>query len=386
MPKGRDGKSYKKKTPVQHVLDRPESYIGSIIPETHETWYFKGGRMEYGEIEYAHGLYKIFDEVIVNAVDNVTRCREEGGEQCTEIRVDLDRETGRITVWNNGATVPVQKHDEEDVYLPEMVWSHMFTSDNYDDDKERKTGGKNGVGTKATNIFSTEFQVHLYDAASKQEYLQVFSENNSSKTDPEIKKGRAKSSWTEISFVPDYQRFGAEGMYRALHRLFVKRVYDITMVPGVKVKLDGEELKIKNLAKYTELFYPEGAKVKRATDLSDPEWQVCVVFDPEQNREMEHVSYVNGVCTLQGGTHVSYVQDQVVAFVRDKIAKTAKTMAVKPAMVKKALTVFLYATVVNPSFESQSKNKLSTRPTQFGVTWRADDKFLGAIGRSGVVN
>lgn len=61
--------------------------------------------MEYREVSYVPGLYKIFDEIVVNAADNKQRSKT-----MDEIRVTIDRQSGEISVWNNGAGIPIQMH------------------------------------------------------------------------------------------------------------------------------------------------------------------------------------------------------------------------------------------------------------------------------------
>ena len=126
-------------------------------------------------------LYKIFDEILVNAADNYQRDRK-----MTSIRVDISREKNQITVWNNGLTVPVVVHREHNVYVPELVFGHLLTSSNYDDSLRKVTGGRNGFGAKLTNVFSKKFYIEMGDATRGKLYKQQFSSNLSEKSTPEI--------------------------------------------------------------------------------------------------------------------------------------------------------------------------------------------------------
>ncbi len=42
-----------------------------------------------------------------------------------------------ISIWNNGDGVPVEMHKEENVYVPELIFGHLLTSSNYDDDEKK---------------------------------------------------------------------------------------------------------------------------------------------------------------------------------------------------------------------------------------------------------
>lgn len=62
-------------------------------------------KFEYKKIKFIPGLYKIFDEILVNAADNYQR-----DNKMTKIDVSIDQKTGTITVLNDGKSIPVQIH------------------------------------------------------------------------------------------------------------------------------------------------------------------------------------------------------------------------------------------------------------------------------------
>ena len=88
------------------------------------------------------------------------------------IKVVIDRESGEISVENDGKGIPVEIHETEGVYVPQMVFGELLTGDNYDDGEDRVVGGRNGYGAKLANIFSTRFEVATCDKASGQIYKQ----------------------------------------------------------------------------------------------------------------------------------------------------------------------------------------------------------------------
>ena len=179
MGKKKDlGKIYQKKTQIEHILLRPDTYIGSIEHSNNTLWVWDKstqGIMKK-EINYAPGLYKIFDEILVNAVDNYHKSKENGNPM-TAIRVEINRETNMISVSNNGDTIPVEIHPDEKIYCAELIFGHLLTSSNYDDDEEKVTGGRNGFGAKLTNIYSKKFVVETGDSEKKLKFKQVFTNN-----------------------------------------------------------------------------------------------------------------------------------------------------------------------------------------------------------------
>jgi DNA topoisomerase 2-beta len=77
---------YQKKTQLEHILLRPDTYIGSVESITQSMWvYDEGVGMNCRDITYVPGLYKIFDEILVNAADNKQR---DPTMDC--IRIDID--------------------------------------------------------------------------------------------------------------------------------------------------------------------------------------------------------------------------------------------------------------------------------------------------------
>ena len=142
---------YTKKTQHEHILARPEMYIGPVQREEKEVWIFDEATqmMVRRKLSWVPGLYKIFDEILVNAADNKVRDFE--GQ--TLIKVEIKQEQGMVRVYNNGEGVPVQIHKEHKMWVPEMIFGHLLTSSNYDDSEAKVTGGRNGFGAKLTNVF-----------------------------------------------------------------------------------------------------------------------------------------------------------------------------------------------------------------------------------------
>ena len=197
-------------------------------------------------------MYKrqIFDEILVNAADNKVR-----DPSMDTLKVNIDRDAGTISVWNNGQGIPIEVHSKEKVYIPELIFGNLLTSSNYDDEEAKVTGGRNGFGAKLTNIYSSEFIVETADKRSEQKYRQVFRNHMHDKDKPKILKNSRKEDFTCITFKPDLALFHMDGIDPDTEALLMKRVYDMAgTVKGVKVYLNGERLKIKNFKQYVEMY------------------------------------------------------------------------------------------------------------------------------------
>eukprot|EP00057_Strongylocentrotus_purpuratus_P006177 XP_011660651.1 PREDICTED: DNA topoisomerase 2-alpha-like [Strongylocentrotus purpuratus] len=159
---------YQKKTQLEHILLRPDTYIGSTEPLTQAMWVIDGETLVNREITFVPGLYKIFDEILVNAADNKQR---DPNMNC--IKITIDSENNTISVWNNGKGIPVVEHKGEKMYVPEMIFGHLLTSSNYDDTQKKVTGGRNGYGAKLCNIFSKKFSVSTASKDYGKKFKQV---------------------------------------------------------------------------------------------------------------------------------------------------------------------------------------------------------------------
>ncbi|GKT31621.1 DNA topoisomerase 2, partial [Aduncisulcus paluster] len=150
MPQPRKKLEYEKKSLSEHILLRPDTYIGSIEPSTEMQFVMDSSwNLIRKSVTIVPGLLKIFDEILVNASDNKQRDPNMG-----KIEVEINEEEGYITVKNDGRGVPVEIHEVEGIYTPELVFGHLLTGNNFDDTAEKVVGGRNGYGAKLTNLFS----------------------------------------------------------------------------------------------------------------------------------------------------------------------------------------------------------------------------------------
>lgn len=373
--------TFTKLTQLEHILLRPDTYVGSAerVQQAVWVWDDASGHMVHKEITYAPGLYKIFDEILVNAADHKQR---DSNMNC--IKVEIDAENQLISVWNNGSGIPVEVHKKEKIYVPELIFGNLLTSSNYDDDEKKVVGGRNGFGAKLANIFSTEFIVETADSQRGKRYRQVFRNNMNEKEEPEIRSNPKKESYTKISFSPDLPRFGMNCFDRDIISLLKKRVYDIAGInSSLKVYLNGVRLPIKSFKDYVNLYSagdsPSAVLYERVSD----RWEVAITGSDGQ---LSQVSFVNSIWTMKGGTHVSHVADQIVSRLAEHISKKNKGLKVKPFQIKSHLSLFINCLIENPSFDSQTKETLTTKPSKFGSKWDFSDELAKKVLKSEVVD
>ena len=380
---------YQKLDQREHVLKRPNMYIGNVDVDSCDTWVFNAeeNKMEKRTLHYIPGLYKIFDEILVNAVDHCTRLktiREDDVNPVKNIKIAIDKATGWIEVFNDGDGIEVEKHPEHHIYIPELIFGHLLTSANYDDKEERTIGGQNGLGSKACNIFSKEFCLETVDARRKKIYKQTWKDNMSEKTTPEI-KSCSKKPYTLIRFLPDYAKFKQEGMSQDMYDMMVKRAYDTCAVTTseVNVFLNGTKLEYKTFEKYVDLYLGSKSEHPRVYEQIDDRWEVVASFNDDGG--FQQVSFVNGIWTIRGGKHVEYMSNQLVKKLIDYAQKKKKDIAIKPQYLKDNLIVFVKSVIVNPNFDSQTKETLTTPYTKFGSKPELSDAFIQKMFKTGII-
>ncbi|KAL6079289.1 DNA topoisomerase 2 [Balamuthia mandrillaris] len=364
--------AYQRMSPHDHILIRPDTYVGSVERTEATMWVYDDGQgMTLRPISYVPGLYKIFDEILVNAADNYQR-----DKSMSEIRVTIDAEKNTIEVWNDGEGIPVEMHKKEDMYVPELIFGHLLTSSNYDDEKEKVTGGRNGYGAKLANIFSTKFSIETVDSKRKKKFYMEWTDNMRTKGKQKITTISASKDYTKVTFTPDLEKFGMTEFDEDTVSLLTKRVYDVAGCNSkLKVKLNGKLLKISSFEKYVDLYF-QGEKLPHIFEKND-RWEVCVSVSKDS--EFRQVSFVNSICTTQGGSHVKYIVDKLVKQLIPAIKKKAKVSTIKPAQVKAHLWVFINCLIVNPAFNSQTKDTLTSQPKSFGSTCDLSENFIKQV-------
>ena len=349
----------------EHILVRPDSYVGPTPQQEDVYWVREGDHFVKKRQTVSPALLKIFDEILVNAIDRNTSHPKE----VKRIDVSLS-ETGHLTVVNNGPLggISVEPHPTEGLWNPELTFGHLLTSTNYDDRQEKIVGGRNGYGAKLANVYSKEFEVRILDGTNKREYHQVWRDNMSQRGEAVISSYRKAANEVSITFLPDWGRFGMKGLTPDFSRLVEKRVWDASFyTTGCKVSWQGEELPKLDIKTYARMHLPPGAEVVVSTQ---ERWQVAVAACP--NDAFEQVSWVNGVCTYKGGSHVTHVVTQVTDGVLETLGKRC---TLKGHQVKNTLFVMVKATLVNPTFSSQVKDECTLKVGQFGSRWEPVKTF-----------
>ena len=372
------GANYKKLSHREHILELPDTYVGSI--ETHEEWRWilEEGRFMHKKIQFNPGFYKLFDELVVNARD--ARIRSIGSAnpiKHIDIAVSTEDDSLVISVENDGDGIPIAQHPEHKVWVPELIFGHLLTSGNYDKGEEKIVGGKNGYGAKLVNVFSHEFKIETRSPASSQKYTQVWKDHMSKCEKPSVRADKGKG-FVKVTYKPDLSRF-VGFCSNDMVNVLKSRTFELAAVCGkdVKVSWNGVVIVSNTFEKFVRLFLAEGSTAL-TYEMCGPRWEVAAVLTrnlyddsgASADEGARAVSFVNGINTKKGGKHVDTVVRHILGDFCEAAAK--KKVPVKAAQIRDSVVFFVNSTIVNPSFDSQTKESLTTPAAKFGSVFKSE--------------
>tara|TARA_B110000285_G_scaffold157471_1_gene175656 strand:+ start:2086 stop:5508 length:3423 start_codon:yes stop_codon:yes gene_type:complete len=380
---------YKKEDLQNHIYNTPDTYVGGcdLISESLPLFNPSSSKIEYKESEFIPALYNTYNEILVNAKDQVTRLsglhvKDKSVNLVTEIKVNIDKEKGEISIMNNGDGIDVAPHPREKkngkpIYIPQLIFGELLTSTNYNKEEDKIVGGKNGYGAKLTNIFSKSFKIETVDRLREKKYTQLFRGNMKVISSPKIVDYSGKP-YTKITWISDFKRFDIEGYSDDMINLMIRRVYDIAGITdkSVSVYLNNKKLSVKSFLDYSNMYLSgETIVYDEVVDNNIP-WKIGVTLS--KTDKFEQVSFVNGISNPKGGKHVDMISKQLTSGLKKLIVKKSKK-DINENYIKNYLRIFIDCSIINPSFDSQTKERLITPPSKFGSKPILSDKFMKQI-------
>lgn len=366
---------YKSLTAEEHILLRPSMYIGSVVTEKCEKYIYNSvnKKFELKEVNFNAGFIKLFDEIISNSVDESKR----EGSKLNTIKVIVSDIDNSIIVFDNGG-IPVEMHKKEKKYVPDLCFFSPMSGSNFNDDDNREGVGTHGIGSSAVAIMSKEFKVETADGKNK--FVQVSKDNLTKKSKPEISK--SYQHFTRITYIPDFERFGMECIDYDTMKLIESRVYEVAGTnSNLNIYFNENRIMIKSFQDYCRMFIDDNTELFY-NETEDKKWSIGVA--PSQNG-FQNISFVNSVNTFMGGSHVEFILNQFIPEIREKVNKKYKT-DILPGQIKNQICLFVNATVSNPKFSSQTKERMISEPSSFINPIKLTDKFITQICKSEIVN
>jgi DNA gyrase/topoisomerase IV subunit B len=385
-------RTFTQRSQLEHVKLRPNMYIGSISLQKNQIYVVDGVKFKLTDIEFSPGLLKIFDEILVNAIDHYTN----HPDLVKNIDIAFDIQTGEITVRNDGpgiAVVKVKTLNNGEMYKPQAIFSEFLSGDNLTDNTDKIVGGMNGIGGKAVNAFSDYFQVETYDDKRKIYYMQSFEDRLTIINEPEL-IGESETieyedgtegvysgeSFTEITFLPSYEALGypeyTEEIGKSILLIIEARAYQTVIFVGKEcsVSLNEDFLRFENELGETE--YEQ--YVKMFVDNDYGLYTTTLKHPKNKNLDMRiglavsdgkfmHTSIINGISVYEGGTHIKYLSDEIVRNLKSKVEQilTKTKSKFNANFILNNVFISVVCSVPSPEFNSQGKEKLTTPIDKF---------------------
>lgn len=320
---------------------------------------------ELQQVKYPPALYKLVDEIIVNAIDHYVNFPK----LVKEIRITLD-EDGCISVYNDGPGIHIEETKNikgEIMYTPQLIFSEYLAGSNLDDDetKDRIVGGQNGLGAKITAVFSDSFTVETLDSETQTKYTQTFLDGLNVKQPPVLKKSTSKKSYTKITFTPTYKEFKLKikDFYPTWYSLIEARAWQAAAYTNIKVSFNDKPIKVSSFKDFCSMFVEGEILPLRMNDDKYP-WDVCLAITDGKERQL---SLINGVYVGSGGTHIKHIQNKLINNLKDKVEKLIKKAGAKfnRNLVLNNIFIFMKGAISNPEFLSQTKDAISNGIEKF---------------------
>lgn len=371
-------KNYQRKNEIQHVYDIPDTYIGNIEVVEDEDFLYDLTENKYYKTTFkkCEGIERLFLEALSNAGNNVDETRRERKDPGA-IWITVDDKI--ITIKNTGNVIPIEKNKENpEFWNPEMIFGVMRTSSNYDPGKPRMGCGRNGFGAKLINIFSKVFKVKVRNVEQELEYVGEWRENMSRhkiNKVREIQVGKRDSSFVEVEWLLDFERFKIEGYSDDMIRSFARYAVDFSFTCKVPIYFNGIKISAQKCSDFITYFLNE----KKKKSLFYYEWEPS--FEPDisdgkidYTRHIARVeailidtpykgtvhSYVNGLITKDGGAHVDSFTKVVYKKIAELFGAKFNLTKISAKDIKPHLTLILNCRLANPTYTSQSKTKLGS--------------------------
>lgn len=371
---------------------------GSFEPSPHDEYIFDEESQKFimKTITYADSLYKSFDEVLVNVVDVHVKHQSLAKKyRVTQCIIDFGQD-GYISIYNNGQGIPVDVVKDlkgNPIYIPQLISTEFLAGSNNAEDKDRITGGVNGIGLSMVFNNSTHTVLETMDIERKKHYVQETYDRLKKIGEPIISTQRKipttdrhKKGGTTIKFKPAYDayQFNMKQDYDDLSALFKARAIQIAAHTGMEIVYNGVNvLPGKNkMQDFASMYMKESIY----TNIKHEKYPWDVIIGISNTGKFESTSVINGVC-VKTGNHIDYIKEYVITELRPIAEKLVKKYReFKKSMIYNHMFVIISGNIPNPSFDSQTKTNISgsmtkykeygLKPTEIKKIWKMFEPIL----------
>jgi DNA topoisomerase-2 len=325
---------------TEHILLRPGMYIGSTVLTKSQEFVFVDGKITKKEIEFVPAFIKIFREILDNSIDENIRTKN---KYANIIKINIDKQRMKITVEDNGRGLSSEIDGEFDIPKAVLAVTEAMAGSNFSDDTT--TIGQNGVGSLGTCVFSKYFDLDTSDGIKR---TRLICKNNLQTKD--YTQTLCKKKFTKISFIPDFKRLSMNMIDDIHYRLIYKNILDVALsFPDINFFFDGKKIKNEKFSDYVKL-YSDNFEIFQYENCD-----IAVIH----NQEIDQTSFINGINTKNGGTHIDFVAGNICNKLRNRLIKKYKT--IKPIDVRNnCFFIINIRNFIAPRFDSQLKENLTS--------------------------
>ena len=329
---------------VEHVRTRPGMYIGGYN---------------------ARGLHHLVYEIVDNSID------EAGAGYAKTIHVKINAD-GSCTVSDDGRGIPVGIHPTEGIPTVEVVFATLGAGGKFDhgDESAYKTsGGLHGVGASVTNFVSEWMDIEV----SRDGAVHYMRFERGIKTQDLKVIGKSSKSGTKVSFMPDPTLFTPEkGGTEFLHETLLTRLRELAFLnAGVEIVFEDERLGKRDDFKFEQglveyvAFLNEGKATLSpviAFTKEDPAAKLIVEVALQYNDGYSEtvLTFANNINNHDGGTHLSGFRTGLTNTILKYAERAGLLKDIRPSGddLREGLVAVISIKIPEPSFESQTKDKL----------------------------
>lgn len=331
LAKNNDAKAF---TQREQILQAPDNVIGNPFLREYERFMFDEttNRMVYDRVTTSVGLETIWKEIPANSCDNIVKSRRRGNLDVGRLEYTFQ---GDITFSfkNYGDPFPIEMVENTVKGImqlrPVMLFQEENSSTNYSNN--RIGSGKNGIGAKATNIFSKYFRVDIDNADSHLRFVGEWRDNK----DPRLTEGEnhysvvpynGNVSSTTVTFIPDLQKFGLKSITSDIIRVFNGYMLNFSYANKIPVTINNVEYNVSDVTTFANMYFVQSSspdvlyvhypEKKKTYNPWDADVEFLARFTPNSSVQ---VSFVNGLYTPKGGSHVEAVYNAIAEVLVEKL-------------------------------------------------------------------
>jgi DNA topoisomerase II len=338
-------------------------------------------------ITYPPALYKIIDEPLCNCVDHYLAHPNE----VSYVKFHFDRATGTIIIENDGPGIPITKNPKpimnsegkkEFLYEPTVIFTVPYSGTKHKKEVGKITGGTNGIGLKILNCWSSVLEIETLDTTRGLHFKQSYSNRMRVINPAEIKKSKAKKSFTKLTFIPDYSAFkfitNDDNMIM-LDNLFRTRITYLSIVlSDINVYYNSTKTSIKSLNNLAKIYTPDASIINGT--ITHPKYPIDITISISKMKEEQGIYIFNGLVCDKGSNLKTSIIRKIVSYIKKKF-KT-KEKSITPSMISSNMFIFMKGFIENPSFPSQDKSEVilsATALKSYDIAPEFIDKCYKAI-------